>query len=187
MRLIPGNINDYYDLMISQYGFSEEGNFFLRNNEKQYLNYVSIKEGTNYKIVEKNNHPLSFLTKNYSSQLTKCNSYWAYRHDVIKILFCGKLYKAIRLTGVLTGYPDKVNIFYNYEDLKKYCDKEQIVIPLSKDNQSRHNKTILFWSIESLSNFFDVEDYSDICINNKIVIATFDSHSCDRFNRSKGY
>ncbi len=43
MRLIPGNVNDYYDLMISQYGFSEEGNFFLRNNEKQYLNYVSIK------------------------------------------------------------------------------------------------------------------------------------------------
>jgi hypothetical protein len=185
MRLIHGKIHDYYDV-VAKHGHSTEGNTYLRNTEdikfeceRQY----TAQKGWQYST---GNHPLSFLI---ADSINLRNNPYRFKDKTLceittfKILFCGKVYRGIKI--VVGMYPyycytvDEVNaVFKNYDSIlpEKLLDKRRTVYGL------RNLSSEEFLNVESLNKYFTVKDYSDICIANKYVIASWfgDTH-CSSF------
>lgn len=173
MKLIHGKFHDYYDV-VEKHGHSSQGNIYLRNPETIVVKYdknYTKEKGWHY---TKENHPLSFLIKdsyNYSTDNYRFKNKSRYSVKTFKVLFCGKVYKGLK--------------FANWNNTERYyCYDIDSVAELFKQNddilpQKPNKKQYYYFSldpdqiltVESLTNYFKVTDYSDICIANKYVIA----------------
>jgi hypothetical protein len=173
MRLIHGKIHDYYDV-VAKHGHSTEGNTYLRNIEDIKIECErQYTKGGHYST---DNHPLSFLI----ADSINFNDRYRFKDKTLceigtfKILFCGKVYPGIKIVvGMYTYYcytVDEVNaVFKNYGSVlpEKLLNKRRTVYGL------RNLSSEEFLNVESLNNYFTVKDYSDICIANKYVIASW--------------
>ena len=182
MRLIHGKIHDYYDV-VAKHGHSTEGNTYLRNIEDIKIEcerqYTSEK-GWHYST---ENHPLSFLIAdsiNWRNDRYRFKDKTLCEIGTFKILFCGKVYQGIKIVVGMYHYRvpptyycytvDEVNaVFKNYGSVlpEKLLNKRRTVYGL------RNLSSEEFLNVESLNNYFTVKDYSDICIANKYVIASW--------------
>ncbi len=191
MRLIHGKIHDYYDV-VAKHGHSTDGNTFLRNTEDiriEYERQYTTPKGWHYTT---DNHPLSFLIAdsiNWRNDRYRFKDKTLCELDTFKILFCGKVYQGIKIAinidhsrVKLDNYPtyycytvDEVNaVFKNYDSVlpeKSVGKRKRILYGFTLSSEE-------FLNVESLSNYFTVKDYSDICIANKYVIASWfgDTH-----------
>ena len=171
MKLIPVKTHDYYDV-VAKYGHSTEGNIYLRKQESLYLKsdrQYSKSKGWHY-TTEAN--PLSFMivdTFNYYEPFYRLGDKQTATIATVKILFCGKLYKALKIEINYT-----IDYCYDVESVKNLFAIHNTELP-ERDKKGytyfyRHN----IMTVEALNRYFQTTDYSEIAIANKYVTAIFD-------------
>lgn len=180
MKIIPGNIHDYYDGCINQLGFSTEGNIFHRSNEEVILNItvktLSYYPETKREISEKNNNPLIEI---YKKTYGIWDSIFLKNHkckfNYFSILFCGKIYNGIKII-LLEKESEKVvksEFFYSTDDLFNFFTKHEII--LREKPTTWKNRNVLNQSPATkkwYEKFFIAEDISDVARENKWVIVS---------------
>lgn len=177
MKIIPGNIHDYYDGCINQLGFSTEGNIFHRTNETINLQIkVNVISYYPYKaeVSEKNNNPLVVIFENnQTGETTGFTKNHIFKFQHFSILFCGKIYNGIRCDFIKNEKIDKQEFFYNCEDLFKFFSKYEIILR-EKAERFRYGSVTKGYSPNSkpwYEKYFTIKDISEIARANKWVIA----------------
>ena len=171
MKLIHGKTHDYYDV-VAKYGHSTEGNTYLRKPEtvsvkhdKQY----SKSKGWHYST---NANPLSFMISdsvNYYEPYYRLGDKQTATISTIKILFCGKLYKVIKI--IING---EIDYCYDVESVQKIFAAHDTILPERDKKQHEWYIQNNLMTVEFLNRYFAISDYTETAIENKYVTAIFD-------------
>src|SRR5574343_617549 len=163
MKIIKQGINDYYDVMISQYGYSTEGNTFDRTttviNQIDPHSYILNK----WEVIPTSYHTI----RNNKGRYTCC---------LYNIVFCGIEYPLIHIKN-----DDPLSIFqfnnvvdefiYSYDALVEFLNTHSIDI-VDKEKYYRWSYSINTMSHDFLKKFFIINDNNkDNYIKDKVVIA----------------
>jgi hypothetical protein len=161
MIIIKHDTHDYYDSMISKFGYSKEGNTFDRKS---------------YNVDTKS---YDFLIQNFPE--VPRFLYWdndnKNRFDVefFNIVFCGKLYGGIRFfeDSFYTPSSERINhVVYTYEQLVHFLEQQNIEFVTNKIQKCRQGRAFIkLSSHDYCKEFFEVKDQTIKCAEHKIVTA----------------
>jgi hypothetical protein len=160
MKIIKQGVHDYYDVMISQYGYSTEGNTFDRT-----LTVINQIDPQSYILNRWDSTPTSPHTIRTDKRRFTC---WFYN-----IIFCGVEYPLLHIKN------DDISMFvrdivdehiYSYDEFIEFANTHNIVID-EKEKTYKWSYSVNVLSHEFLKKFFINNcNNRDNYIKDKIVI-----------------
>jgi hypothetical protein len=172
MKLIPVKTHDYYDGLINQFGYSDEGNTYLRS--KQIIHLGSRTRGSLLSETldgDSISHPLKFLYSGIpQSDLYISNSqHKRFQIKFFRILFCGKLYSGLLFQrDVLQGFNPTKHFVYDFETLDELFKVNNLEYT---EDYSKWNNSLRTLGKKYLTNYFNVIDCTELAAQLKIVTA----------------
>lgn len=162
MIIVKHDTHDYYDSMISKFGYSKEGNTFDRKSN------INI-DSKSYKFLL-NNVPEYTVFSIWDD-----NRKIKFDIEFFKIVFCGKIYGGIHFKqdAFYTPINERINyLTYDYDQLKYFLEQHNITWPTNKIKRSRYGATVYqYLSHDYCKEFFEIEDQTINCVEHKIVTA----------------
>ena len=163
MHIVGDKVTDYYDSLISQFGYSKEGNIFMREPE----------------FVSKNSE-YSFMLKEFPRNAHRISSNDRkkdYIYKCFRVLFCGVIYGGMVIyEEVPSVIATKYHFFYTFDTLIEFLNENNISL---KPDMKRHER---WWSglrsdeifTEKFLEPYFIPDHSqkELCAARKLVIAT---------------
>ena len=169
MKIVGSKVSDYYDCCIGLFGYSNEGNIFLREPESLTVN-SEIPTSRYYRERKPNpNDHLNFLVNgfpfNYREYRDAENRAWSVR--AFRILFAGKLYGGVSVKTTHTSVwnpagMENEHFFYSWEPFSEHLNLYKINIDKSEKRITDEDR---------IKKHFNVIDVIDQCIANKLVVA----------------
>lgn len=176
MRIVGNKVNDYYDTCISQFGYSTEGNIFLR--EPAYIQVHPSPTNSRYysKVPSEPHQEYTFLGKGLRQLQVEFTDFdkKVWNAEYFRILFAGKLYGGIHIRisdrfKTIGTAKDKEYFFYTWETFAEYLEKNGMKI--SQKGHFRWSEDGKGTYEEDIRKHFTTIDVTGEAAAEKLVIA----------------
>jgi hypothetical protein len=185
MKIYSIKVHDYYDACISQFGYSNEGNSFLREPSEIVIIPKADKRSrwSQHRGVHPNdeiNFLVDYFTFGSFEYYNSENKKWTI--FAFKILFAGKLYGGVKIRPDIMDHQEQEVICYNWDTMSAVIKKKGFALSPERYSWFLQRKTS---DEDRLKSHFKVIDITDQCIEHKLVIAfisggsRFDTHAVE--------